>query len=259
MFSGDTPEFARLKSPQHADFMDGIAVRPRRNAMRMWRPRRPQIAAPAATPASPERRGFLKRMFAFTAGGAVVAAATPRIAHADGDPFLGELALVPYNFAPTGWAFCDGQLLLISQNTALFSLLGTQFGGNGINTFALPDLRGRVPIHVGGSGAGPGLSTYAIGEIGGAEVVTLLATQMPAHTHGLTASAANGNTDTPGPTTVLAKNAAGVPQFSTGAPGTTMAPASIGLAGSNLPHSNLQPYLGLNWIIAMQGIFPSRA
>jgi microcystin-dependent protein len=224
--------------------------------MPIWRPRRSVIAA---VPANPERRGFLKRLFAFTAGGAVVAAATPRLAHADGDPFLGELALVPYNFAPLGWAFCDGTLLPIAQNTALFSLLGTQFGGNGTSTFALPDLRGRVPIHVGGSGAGPGLSTYAIGQIGGVENVTLVVSQMPAHTHGLTASAANGNTDTPGPTTVLAKNAAGVPQFSTAAPGTSMAPNSIGVAGSNLPHENRMPYLGLNWVIAMQGIFPSRA
>jgi microcystin-dependent protein len=221
--------------------------------MPIWKNRRPVVAAPGTTI---ERRGFLKRVLAFVAGGAVVAAATPRVAKADGDPFIGEIALVPYNFAPNGWAFCDGQLLAISQNTALFSLLGTTFGGNGVTTFALPDLRGRAPVHVGG-GPGPGLSAYALGQMGGVEVVTLLASQMPNHSHGLNASSANGTSDSP-VNGVMGKNASGVPQYSGGAPNATMAAAAIAAAGGSQPHENRPPYLGLNYIISLYGIFPSR-
>lgn len=222
--------------------------------MPIWKNRRPVAAAPDTTI---ERRSFIKRIFAFAAGGAVVAAATPRVASAGLDPFLGEIALVPYNFAPQGWAFCDGQLLAISQNTALFSLLGTQFGGDGRTTFALPDLRGRVPMHVGG-GPGPGLSPYAIGEMGGVEGVTLLATQMPSHNHGLNANSANGTSDSP-VNGIMGRNASGVPQYSGGAPNATMAAAAIAATGGNQPHENRPPFLGLNYIIAMQGIFPSRS
>jgi microcystin-dependent protein len=220
--------------------------------MPLWKNRRPIAAAPDT-----DRRSFIKRTLAFIAGGAVVAAAAPNIAKADGDPFVGEIALVPYNFAPKGWAFCDGQILPISQNTALFSLLGTTYGGNGQTTFALPDLRGRVPMHVGGSGAGPGLSPYNLGEQGGVEGVTLLATQMPSHSHALNANSANGTSDNPA-NGIMGKNASGVPQYSGAAPNATMAAAAIAAAGGSQPHENRPPYLGLNYIISLFGIFPSR-
>jgi microcystin-dependent protein len=220
--------------------------------MPIWRNRRPIAAAPDTT----ERRSFLKRILAFVAGGAVVAAVKPNDAKADGDPFLGEIALVPYNFEPRGWAFCNGQLLPIAQNTALFALLGTQFGGNGQTTFALPDLRGRVPMHDGGS-QGPGLSSYSVGEMGGVENVTLLAAQMPSHNHAVNANSANGTSDSP-VNGVMGKNASGVPQYSGVAPNATMAATAIANAGGSQPHENRPPYLGLNYIIAMVGIFPSR-
>ena len=224
-----------------------------------WKTRRPIAVAPDSLPAAPdtsERRGFIKRILAFAAGGAVMAAANPRVAKADGDPFLGEIALVPYNFAPQGWAFCDGQILPIAQNTALFALLGTTFGGNGQTTFALPDLRGRVPLHVGG-GPGPGLSSYVIGQNGGVEAVTLLANQMPAHNHGLNADAANGTSDSP-VNGIMGRNASGVPQYSGAAPNATMGAAAIASAGGSQPHENRPPYLAMNYIIALVGIFPSR-
>jgi microcystin-dependent protein len=220
--------------------------------MAIWKNRRPVVSSPAPT----ERRSFIKKIFAFAAGGAVVAASTPRTAAADGDPFIGEIALVPYNFPPRGWAFCDGQIMSIAQNTALFSLLGTTYGGNGQTTFALPDLRGRVPIHVGG-GQGPGLSAYVLGEVGGAESVTLLMAQMPAHGHAVNASTANGTSDNPN-NAIMAKNASGVPQYGMAAPNAIMAPAAIAPAGGNQPHENRPPFTGLNYIIALEGIFPSR-
>ena len=220
--------------------------------MALWKNRRPVIAAPANV----ERRGFIKRVFAFAAGGAVVAAATPRTALADGDPFIGEIALVPYTFAPRGWAFCDGQLLPIAQNTALFSLLGTQFGGNGQTTFALPDLRGRSPVHV-GSGQGPGLSAFVVGQQGGVENVTLISSQMPVHNHPENVSSVNGISDSPA-NGILGKNASGVPQFGAAPGNATLASGAIGDAGGNQPHENRPPYLGLNYIIALEGIFPSR-
>lgn len=221
--------------------------------MAIWKNRRPVVPAPEPA----ERRSFIKRILAFAAGGAVVAAATPRTASAGIDPFIGEIALIPYNFAPQGWAFCDGQLLSIAQNTALFSLLGTTYGGNGQTTFALPDLRGRVPLHTGGSGAGPGLSSYNLGEQGGVEAITLLASQMPSHNHLVNASSANGTSDSPA-SAVMGKNASGVPQYSGAAPNATMAAAAIAAAGGGQPHENRPPYLGLNYVIALQGIFPSR-
>jgi microcystin-dependent protein len=218
----------------------------------MWRPSRPVIAAPQV----PERRSFLKRLFALTAGGAALAAVKPREARADGDPWVGEIALVGFNFAPVGWALCNGQLLPIVQNQALFALLGTTFGGDGITTFALPDLRGRVPIHM---GQGPGLSSFTMGQVGGLESVTLLGTQIPQHTHALNASTLNGTSDVPGAAAVLAKNASGVPQYGSAAPNVTLATAAIGLTGGGQPHENHQPYLTMNYIIALQGIFPSRS
>jgi len=234
--------------------------------MAIWKNRRPVVRAtePTAVPTpepivapATERRSFIKRILAFAGVGAVVAAVNPRTASADGDPWIGEIALVPYNFAPRGWAFCDGQLLPINQNTALFSLLGTQFGGNGQTTFALPDLRGRVPLHVGGSGAGPGLSAYSVGEMGGVENITLIASQMPTHNHLVNASSANGTSDSPS-NNIMGKNASGVPQYGTGAPNAAMAAGAIANTGGNQPHENRPPFLGLNYIIALEGIFPSR-
>jgi len=187
-------------------------------------------------------------------------------------PFLGMIILVPYNFAPRGWAFCQGQLLPISQNTALFSLLGTQYGGNGTTTFALPDLRGRVPN---GQGQGPGLSSYSIGQVGGAETVTLIVNQMPIHTHAITlgslaaaarAKGAPGNSQTP-VGNVPAIEAAGVTAtYSSQAPDSSMAPGTIAIsgaptaaaAGGGQPVQILQPYLTMSYCIALQGIFPSR-
>jgi microcystin-dependent protein len=169
------------------------------------------------------------------------------------DPFLAEIRVMPYNFAPRGWASCDGQLLPISQNTALFALLGTNYGGNGQTTFALPNLRDRAAMH---AGQGPGLSNRDLGQAVGQASVTLQASEMPAHGHGLMGGA-SGLSASPA-------NAAMAPP-STGAsvyrmPGVTapMAGESIGASGGSQPHENRQPYLGLMFCIAMQGIFPSR-
>jgi microcystin-dependent protein len=187
-------------------------------------------------------------------------------------PFLGMIALLPYNFPPRGWAFCQGQILSIAQNTALFSLLGTTFGGNGQTNFALPDLRGRVPI---GFGQGPGLSNFTLGEVSGVETVTLTVNELPIHTHVITlsnlAATANvksgaGNRQTP-VGNIPAIEAAGVTAvYSNAAADATMAPGAISVtgtatassAGSNQPFSIRQPYLTMNYCIALEGIFPSR-
>jgi microcystin-dependent protein len=174
------------------------------------------------------------------------------------EPFLGEIRMFGGNFAPRGWAFCNGQLLSISQNTALFSLLGTTFGGNGQTTFALPDLRGRAPMHW---GQGTGLTPRTLGEASGTESVTLISTQMPAHTHALNASGAQGDAPTPSGTVnaVLLDTSTQQPLNLYGnAPNTTMSPTAIGMAGGSQPHNNMQPYLCVSMIIALEGIFPSR-
>ena len=168
------------------------------------------------------------------------------------DPFIGEIMLVPYNFAPRGWAFCSGQILPIAQNTALFSLLGTTYGGNGTTTFALPDLRGRCAIS---SGQGPGLSNYSLGEVTGTENITLIANQLPPHGH--TVGAVDDDSTTATPTNALPANIA-AKGYSKGAANTSMNPTMIGGGGGNQPHSNLQPLLVLNYCIALEGIFPSR-
>jgi microcystin-dependent protein len=168
-------------------------------------------------------------------------------------PILGEIRIFGGNFAPKGWAFCNGQLLNISQNSALFSLLGTTYGGDGRVTFALPDLRGRAPI---GFGQGPGLSSYALGEQGGTEAVTLLVTEMPTHNHALGANSANG-TSTVAQNNVPATSASRDNQYSPTV-NATMSPTAIGPAGGNEPHENRQPYLAMNYIIALEGIYPSR-
>jgi len=167
------------------------------------------------------------------------------------DPFLGELALVPYNFAPKGWALCHGQLLPINQNQALFALLGITYGGNGQTTFALPDLRGRVPIS---SGQGPGLESYALGQMGGAERVAITAGQMPSHNHALNVH--NGKSLQTTPTGNLLANGS----VYTNEPANGVAAGSaVANAGSGQAHENRQPFLTLNWIIALQGVFPSQS
>jgi microcystin-dependent protein len=171
------------------------------------------------------------------------------------EPFLAEIRVMPYNFAPQGWAQCDGQLMSISQNTALFSLLGTNYGGNGVTTFGLPDLRSRFAMH---AAQGPGLSPRFLGEIDGSATVTLLATEMPAHSHGLMAGITPASTAPDG--NVMAPTATGGGNVYH-APGTTttMAAAAISPAGSSQPHENRQPYLALNFCIALQGVFPARS
>jgi microcystin-dependent protein len=170
------------------------------------------------------------------------------------EPFLGQIMLVPYNFAPRGWAFCNGQLMSIAQNTALFSLLGTTYGGDGQTTFALPDLRGRVPN---GSGQGPGLSTYTLGEKAGTEAVTLTVNQMPAHNHLVNVNTGDGETGRVANTYL--SNSSETPYAPTVSSPGTMAPPMIAPAGGGQPFDILQPYLTLNYCIALEGIFPSRS
>jgi len=176
-------------------------------------------------------------------------------------PFLGQIALFPYNFAPRGWALCRGQLMSISQNTALFSLLGTFYGGNGVSTFALPDLQGRVPIS---AGQGPGLSNYTLGEEGGVETVTLLSTENALHNHALNATTDSGtvvtaaNNQLARPFTGSRTSSTTGLIYSTTAPNTSLAPNALSFAGGNLPHNNIQPAQVLSYCIALQGIYPAR-
>lgn len=176
------------------------------------------------------------------------------------EPFLGEIRMVGFNYQPRGWAFCDGRLLSIQQNSALFALLGTQFGGNGTTNFGLPDLRGRVPVS---QGQGPGLSNYVMGEMTGSETVTLINSEMPMHTHLLNVAGAGLTGNQPLPTNnFLAQstdNSTGseITTYSATA-NSTMNPNAINIAGGNQPHNNLQPLTCVNFIIALEGIFPSR-
>jgi microcystin-dependent protein len=170
------------------------------------------------------------------------------------DPFVAEIRIFPFNFAPRGWAWCDGQLLPISQNTALFSLLGTTYGGDGKSTFALPDLEGRAPMH---PGQGPGLSLYDLGQEGGSDTVTLLESEMPSHGHGLRADTIDlGDTNVPSPTANFAQSAGGT--LYQASSNTQLAPNALTPAGSDLPHNNMQPYLTFYFNIALQGVFPPR-
>jgi microcystin-dependent protein len=170
------------------------------------------------------------------------------------EPFLGEIRMFGFNFAPQGWALCDGQLLSISQNTALFALLGTTYGGDGTTTFALPNLQSRVPIH---QGHGAGLSNYVAGQAGGKEIVTLLAAQMPKHTHSVKASSSAATSNTP-EGSALAQSAS---HIYTAQPDTStvMNANMLGGAGGSSPHTNIQPYLVVNFCIALAGIFPSQS
>jgi microcystin-dependent protein len=170
------------------------------------------------------------------------------------DPFIAEIRIFPFDFLPTGWAWCDGQILPISQNTALFSLLGTFYGGDGKSTFALPDLQGRAPMF---QGEGPGLSERFLGETDGEEAVTLLTTDIPAHNHAMRAATA----DPANATDVSAQASWSVSQNGAiyhNTPSAQMAPEAVAVNGGDLPHNNMQPYLTLYFAIALQGAFPRR-
>lgn len=171
------------------------------------------------------------------------------------DPFVAEIRIFPFNFAPRGWAWCDGQLLPLSQNTALFSLLGTTYGGNGKSNFALPDLQGRSPMH---PGQGPGLSLHDLGETGGSETVTLLESEMPAHAHSAQVSLADAIERTPEAS--MPATGIGIGMYAPNTPATfaPMAAETLQPAGGDQPHNNLQPYLTLYFNIALQGVFPPR-
>ena len=174
------------------------------------------------------------------------------------DQFLGEIRIFGGNFAPIGWALCNGQILAISQNTALFALLGTQFGGNGTSNFALPNLQGNVPV---GQGNGAGLSQRLMGDTGGEQNVTLTQNMMRSHNHGMSGVATSGSSVTPDPTMALAEPPTVVPiyQTSLGSPAATLSAGAVTPSGGGQPHNNLQPFLVLNFIIALQGIFPARS
>ena len=185
------------------------------------------------------------------------------------DPFIGEIVLFAGNFAPRSWALCDGQLLSINSHSALFSILGTTYGGDGRTTFALPDLRGRTPVH---PGHGPGLSDYDLGQKGGVERVALTVNQMPSHSHiadassivaQLPASTASGGATEPGPTDYPSSSGGiGAPIYggtvNTHINGAVSGSVTIHNNGGSQDHTNIQPFLGVNYIIALQGIFPSR-
>ena len=168
------------------------------------------------------------------------------------DPFVAEIRIVSFNFAPKGWAFCNGQLLPISQNTALFSLLGTTYGGNGTSNFALPDIQGKAVMQ---PGQGPGLALHDLGETSGSTAVTLMPSEIPAHTHSALAASVPGLQTTPANNT-LTRPPTGLGYAPATAPQGLTAP--LGVTGGSQPHNNMQPYLTMNFIIAMQGVFPPR-
>ncbi len=180
-------------------------------------------------------------------------------ANASPDPYLGELTLYPYNFCPRGWAPADGKLLSISENTALFSLYGTTFGGDGRNTFALPDLRGRTVV---GTGEGPGLTNRRWGQRFGSEVTTLSEQNLPAHSHEASMIATNGSPDVPSPagSSVANFTGGGFNTYSTEAPNEEMAKGSVAISstGGSQPFNNVQPSVAVQYCVAMQGVFPSR-
>lgn len=168
------------------------------------------------------------------------------------EPFIAEIRIFAGNFAPRSWAFCNGQLLPVSQNTALFSLIGTTYGGDGRTTTALPDLQGRAPMH---PGRGPGLTDKRLGQRGGVEMVTLTEAQLPNHTHTLQATEEEGLFLTPENNFL----AAGSTIYSNQAPNTALAEPSLPNAGGSQAHNNMQPYIAMNYIIALQGLYPSRS
>jgi microcystin-dependent protein len=174
--------------------------------------------------------------------------------------YVAEIRVFPFNFAPVGWAFCNGQLMPLSQNTALFSLLGTTYGGNGKSNFALPDLQGNAPMH---PGQGPGLSLHDLGETGGSDSVTLLESEIPSHTHSISCldgARVAGQTGSPANATLVKTGAAPANAYTSGATqNQTMAANMVTPAGGDQPHNNLMPYLTLNFCIALQGVYPPRS
>jgi microcystin-dependent protein len=174
------------------------------------------------------------------------------------NPFLAEIRIFTGNFAPKGWALCDGQLMPISQNTALFSLLGTTYGGDGKSNFALPDLQGCAPMQ---AGQGPGLSQRFLGETGGEQTVTLLQTEMPAHSHGALGATGSANASPVNNAWASGAKLGGGNIYTPSVPANNvqMNPAALSIAGGNLPHNNMPPFLGLTFIIALQGVFPARS
>jgi microcystin-dependent protein len=170
------------------------------------------------------------------------------------DPFVAEIRIFPFNFAPKGWAWCNGQLLPLSQNTALFSLLGTTYGGDGKSNFALPDLEGRAAMH---PGQGPGLSLHGLGQAGGSETVALLESEIPSHSHTLTSNAAVANRSSPGGNSPA--RVAGTALYAPASPPTAqLADEVVAPVGGDQPHNNMQPYLTFYFNIALQGVFPPR-
>lgn len=175
------------------------------------------------------------------------------------DPFVAEIRIFAGNFAPRTWALCNGQLMPLSQNTALFALLGTTYGGDGRSTFALPDLQGAAPMHIGGGvEQGPGLSVRRLGDMGGSQTTTLLTSEMPVHSHSISGAARNSNSSLP--TNATLARPTGIFTYSSNAnpPLVPMDPNSLAISGGDFPHNNMQPYLVLTFIIALQGVFPVR-
>jgi microcystin-dependent protein len=175
-------------------------------------------------------------------------------------PFVGEIRMAGFNFAPVGWATCSGQLLAISQNPVLFDLIGTTYGGDGEVTFALPDLQGRIPIN---QGQGPGLSPYSIGQLAGSETVALAPAQLPQHSHSLQANADAASSANPtgnylARASIPSQPSAGVPVYAAAAPGTAMNAGTIAASGASQPHDNMMPFQCVNFIISLFGVFPSQ-
>jgi microcystin-dependent protein len=170
-------------------------------------------------------------------------------------PYIGEIRMFGGSFAPAGWAFCDGQLMAISENDTLFNLIGTTYGGDGQETFGIPDLRGRVPIHM---GTGPKGTTYTEGEMGGVESVTLSVNQIPAHNHALIASANLAAGTAPASQVAGKSSGATVSPYGADQPVSSLSPQAVGPAGGSQPHENLQPYACINFIISLFGVYPSQ-
>jgi microcystin-dependent protein len=209
-------------------------------------------------PETPARRRFLGRLLTLAAGLALPWRARPLVAAPQestaAEGYLGEIMLLAFNFPPKNWALCNGQLLSIAQNPALFSLLGTTYGGNGQTTFGLPDLRARVAMH---QGQGAGLSPRSMGERSGETSHTLTPSELPSHTHVARGSSAAGSVAMPGNTVVPARNAAQIPQWGTTVDSALSPPAAMTNVGGNQPHGNEQPYLVINYVICIAGVFPS--